>query len=184
MLIKPAPLPSYQATNSPKQFNFGRNWRKRIAPLLDKLCVVRALELGMSLTEKLYQPGCPPYIHGGIWAEGPISPKKGTLPWYQPWRRCHAIAPFSWAIGKELFPELKWGFLSSRVHTVAIGYRDQWEEPEWVMDILLFRLKSAQESLEFVRSSPWSYFPSLDHYAASFPAYRKAALKRLEKMRA
>ena len=36
------------------------------------------------------------------------------------------------------------------------------------MDILLFREKSAQESLEFAKDKEWKFYSSLKRYAASF----------------
>lgn len=150
-----------------QQFDFAQNWRQRISPHLDKPGVVRALYLGMGLLDMRYRPGDPPWLLG----RGPLNgqrARKRTLSWFQPWGRCHHIAPFSWAIGKELFPDLKWGFISSERHTVAIGFHDTWKQPEWVMDILLFRERTADESLAFAKSKGWRYYSSLHRYAASF----------------
>ena len=129
--------------------------------------VNQALTIGMMLQGDDYQPGNPPWLHG----RGPLNGQvaiEGCLSWYQPWGCCHFIAPFSWAIGKELFPNLSWGFLTSDTHTVAIGFGDQWREPELVMDILLFRKRSAQESLDFSKGNGWRFYRSLSRYAASF----------------
>lgn len=150
-----------------KQYDFSRNWRKRISPLLDKPEVVRALIMGMMLQGDDYKPGNPPWLHG----RGPLNgqrAKEGCLSWYQPWGRCHFIAPFSWALGRELFPELRWGFITSDAHTVAIGYDGQWESPELVLDILLFRENTAQESLDFAKAHGWRFYRTLSQYAASF----------------
>ena len=129
-----------------RQFDFARNWRKRVSPHLDRPDVVRALHLGMGLLDIRYQPGDPPWLLG----RGPLNGQRaraGGLSWYQPWGRCHHIAPFKWAIAQALFPDLKWGFVSSDKHTVVVGYRDDWMQPELVMDILLFRKLTAEESL-------------------------------------
>lgn len=150
-----------------KQFDFARNWRRRISPLLGNPDVVRSLTTGMLLQGDGYEPGNPPWLHG----RGPINGqrvKEGCLSWYQPWGCCHYIAPFGRAIGKELYPDLQWGFITSDAHTVAIGYDDQWEQPEWVMDILLFRKNTAEESLHFAKSHGWKFYRSLRQYAASF----------------
>jgi hypothetical protein len=150
-----------------EQFDFARNWRKQIARLLDQPAVVRALTLGMGLQGDDYKPGNPPWLHG----RGPLNgqrAKKGSLSWYQPWGRCHYIAPFSWAIGRALYPDLAWGFITSDAHTVAIGYHENWRQPEWIMDILLFRQKSAQESLDLAQSHGWKFYRSLSLFAASF----------------
>ena len=39
---------------------------------------------------------------------------------------------------------------------------------EKLMDILLFRKNTAEESLQFAKSHGWKFYPSLRHYAASF----------------
>jgi len=150
-----------------KQFDFARHWGKRIRPLLEKPAIVTALNLGMMLQGDDYEPGNPPWLHG----RGPLNgqrAKEGCLSWYQPWGRCHYIAPFSWAIGKELFPGLNWGFITSDRHTVAIGFQDDWRYPQLVFDILLFRNQSASESVAFAQDHGWKFYRSLAKYAASF----------------
>ena len=150
-----------------KQFDFGRNWRKKVVPLLEKPAVVMALHLGMGLQRDSYKPGDPPWLHG----RGPMNgqrAKEGCLSWYQPWGRCHYIAPFAWAIGQELFPDLKWGFITGERHTVAIGFDHGWQQPEWVFDILLFRTKSAQESVAFAKGRGWRFCRTICQYASWF----------------
>jgi hypothetical protein len=71
-------------------------------------------------------------------------------------------------LGRRLFPELEWGFMTSDLHTVVIGWSDDWHNPEWVMDILLFKKKTADESLAFAKSDGWRFYRSLERYAASF----------------
>ena len=164
-----------------KQFNFSRNWRKKIVPLLNHPSVQKALHLGIGLGGIGYIPDDPPWLYG----RGPLNgqrARKGCLSWYQPWGRCHLIAPFSWAIGKELFPDLKWGFISSDIHTVAIGFHDTWKQPECLMDILLFRKKTAQESLDFARSHGWKFYRSLHEYAASFCNDPESVLEILKQL--
>ena len=151
----------------PKHFNFARHWRKKIVPHLGDPAVVKALTLGLKLHDIDFGEGDPPWLCGrGQW-DGQRA-RKGCLSWYQPWGLCHHIAPFCWALGQKLYPDLNWGFVSGEWHTVVIGWWDDWERPEWVMDILLFREKSAQESLDFVKLREWKFYDSLSRYAASF----------------
>jgi hypothetical protein len=104
---------------NPRQYNFSRHWRKRIVPLLEHRGVLRVLTLGLKLHDIGYDQGDPPWLCGrGQWNGQRV--KKGCLSWYQPWGRCHHIAPFCWALGKHLFPDLKWGFLSGELHTVVM----------------------------------------------------------------
>jgi hypothetical protein len=165
---------------NPRQYNFSRHWRKRIVPLLEHRGVLRVLTLGLKLHDIGYDQGDPPWLCGrGQWNGQRV--KKGCLSWYQPWGRCHHIAPFCWALGKHLFPDLKWGFLSGELHTVVIGWSDDREQPDWVMDILLFREKTAQESLAFVKQGKWTYYDSLGRYASSFFAEPEDALAAFAK---
>ena len=123
---------------TPRQFDFGRKWKKKIRPLLDHPDVVKALTGGLMLGDPNYREGDPPWEYG----RGPLNGQRATpgcLSWYQPRGMCHYIAPFSWKLGTLLFPEREWGFITSDHHTVVIGYAGNWEEPEWVMDILLCR---------------------------------------------
>lgn len=168
-----------KATSSTaKQFDFARHWKKKIVPLLDCRDVVAALTLGLKLDDPNYNEGDPPWEYG----RGPLNgqrAKRGCLSWYQPWGRCHYIAPFCWALGKRLFPGQEWGFITSDWHTVVIGWDYDWENPEWVMDILLFKDKTAEESLAFVKSQEWALHRSLAEYFASFFSDTKAALETL-----
>lgn len=153
--------------NAPRTFDFSRNWKRRVAPLLDDQDVVKALTFGLKLYDKTYHEGDPPWQCGRGPLNGQIA-RQGCLSWYQPWGRCHYIAPFCWALGKRLFPEREWGFITSDCHTVVIGWADKWEEPEWVMDILLFKEKTAEESLVFAKAHGWKFYRSLARYATSF----------------
>lgn len=162
-----AKMPKTNRLRTPRQFNFARHWRKRIAPILSDRQVVDALTLGMCMCDPTYKMGDPPWLVGRGWLNGQRV-RRGCLSWYQPWGRCHHIATFSWVIGRKLYPDLNWGFLSGDLHTVAVGYVDDWRRPAWVMDILLFREMSAEESLEFVTQREWQFYDSLPRYAASF----------------
>jgi len=159
---------------TPKQFNFACHWRKRIAPLLSDRQVATALALGMLLYDPTYREGDPPWLIG----RGPLNgqrARRGCLSWYQPWGRCHHIAPFSWALGRKLYPDLNWGFVSGELHTVVVGYTKDWKHPSWVMDILLFREMTAEKSLELVMQREWQFCDSLARYAATFSDDPEAA---------
>lgn len=162
----------------PKQFDFTRNWRKKIAPVLDDRRVISALTLGMVFCDPDYREGDPPWLFG----RGPLNgqrARKGCLSWYQPWGRCHHIAPFCWTLGRVLFPEREWGFITGDFHTVVIGWLNEWQQPDYVLDILLFREKTAQESLVFAMSDEWQFCPSLERYMATFAANPEWAYKYL-----
>jgi hypothetical protein len=160
----------------PKQFNFARHWKKKIAPLLNDLGVRALLMFGLVQYDPNYRDGHPPWRCGrGPW-NGQRA-REGCLSWYQPWGRCHFIAPFSWALARKLFPDLQWGFVTGDYHTVVIGWKDGWENPLWVMDILLFREKTAQQSLQFARAKRWTFCPSMAEYVASFCHNSEAAVR-------
>jgi hypothetical protein len=150
-----------------RQFNFARHWRKKIVPHLKDPLVGYALTSGLKLSDSNYMPGNPPWHCGRGGANGQRT-RKGCLSWYQPWGRCHSIAPFCWALGTKLYPKLKWGFISGERHTVVVGWSNDWRRPEWVMDILLFRDHSAKESLDFAMQLDWEFYPSLAQYLYTF----------------
>jgi hypothetical protein len=164
-----------------RQFDFARNWRRRIAPVLDRPAVVTALHLGMGLLDLRYRPGDPPWLLGRGPENGQRA-REGCLSWYQPWGRCHHIAPFSWAVGRELFPDLRWGFVSGDRHTVVVGYRDEWERPERVLDILLFRTLAGGQSLGLALDHGGRFYPDLARYAASFCTSPAAALEAVRQL--
>ncbi len=129
----------------PIQFNWRRDWSKKVAPHLDKEIVQAALDFGMRLLNPKWQRGDPPYLFGGI----PMSRSRvvtGKLTWYQVWGRCHWIAFFSMAIGVLNYPHLDWRFVSGDLHTVPVGDGPD-GEPSVVMDILLFDSKTAEEPI-------------------------------------
>lgn len=166
-------------TASTQQFDFEGQWQRAIVRHLDDPMVITALTLGLILHDPNYTADTPPWLVG----RGPLNGQQadsGSLSWYQPWGRCHHIAPFSWALGRKLYPELEWGFINGPYHTVVIGYRDgEWKQPELVMDILLFQEMTARESLALAQSQEWQFYPDLMEYAASFcsnPEFGMAAL--------
>ena len=156
-----------RSTRKLKQFNFARYWKSKVVPHLDDPDVVGALTLGMKLDNGDYSKGDPPWECGTIPLDGQELPSEGSLEWYQPRNQCHDIAPFCWALGQKIYPDLKWGFVSSRRHTVAVGWSEDWEQPEWVLDILQFQEWSAQKSLDFVKEMDWKYHDSLARYVSS-----------------
>ncbi len=128
------------------QFNFDEHWEE-IKPHLNSESVTFALEIGMKLLNPEREFGDPPWLEGGVPIDGPEG-EPGELSFYQPRGRCHWIAPFAWAIGKKLYPDLLWSFLTSQSHTVAVGLVDG--EMKVVMDILNFDCMTAEESIELV----------------------------------
>ncbi len=134
----------------PIQFDWKKEWNKKVKPHLDNPLVQLALDWGMKMYEPAWDCGEPPYLYGGI-ADSRRDPRKGTLRWYQPIGRCHAIAFFSIAIGVINYPELNWKFVSGDGHTIPVGY-DEDGRPRVVMDILLFDDFSAEESIDFALS--------------------------------
>lgn len=130
------------------QFDWSRHWSKKVVQYLQDKAVRRALCSGLKRYDSNYKDGVPPFILGSI----PCDERRvieGRVSWYQPYGRCHYIAPFARAIGEKLYPQYRWGFLTSEKHTIAIGMDGQ--EIRIVMDILLFRQYSAEDSISFVK---------------------------------
>ena len=158
-----------------RRFNFSHRWQKQIAPLLNDPEVVTLLTVGMMLLTPDYKEGDPPCSYG----DGELErrrPREGCLSWYQPKRCCHYIAPFCWAIGQKLYPNLNWGFVSGKLHTVVVGYDNDWQKPKWLMDILLFQDHTPEESLELVKIKEWKFHSTLPEYVASFSANPEHAI--------
>lgn len=131
------------------QFNWARNWKK-VEPYLNDKDVLKNLEFGMKNYYKKWKYENGPHAIG----RGSLNGQrvvKGKLSWYQPRGRCHWIAPFSFAIGKKLYPELKWGYLTSDSHTIAVGLKEG--EIKIVMDILLFKQITATQSIAQVKEA-------------------------------
>lgn len=136
-----------------KQVNFSRQWT-RIADWLNDDDIRLALNFGLLCQNQEYKLGSPPWFEG----RGPLNGQRarpGKLSWYQPWGRCHAIAPFAWAVCKRLYPKLTWAFLTSEDHTVAVGLNTE-DQIQKVGDILWFKNLTAEESVTFVNASPAS----------------------------
>jgi hypothetical protein len=127
----------------PIQFDWRRNWKKRVEPLLDNPLVRGALNLGMRLLDPDWKDGDPPHLlgrdDGGRIVEGKLS-------WYRPHGRCHWIVFFTYTIGLLNYPDLRWEIVSGDLHTIAVGY-DANGDPEMVMDILLFDSMTGEESI-------------------------------------
>lgn len=140
--------------------------------------MVKPLTLGMMLFDPDYKEGDPPWLIG----RGPLNgqrARRGCLSWYQPWGRCHWIAPFCWALGRKLYPELRWGFVVGKLHTVVIGFEDEWSQPVRVFDILLFRENTAEESLERSMDNGCRFYGCLKGYVASFFTDQECVIEAL-----
>jgi hypothetical protein len=134
----------------PLQFNWRRNWKKKVEPHLQKDIVQECLDIGMTLMNRNWKRGDPPYLEGRDHFGRVV---RGKLSWYQPWGACHYIAFFSIAIGVLNYPHLDWRFVCGPLHTVPVGYDGQ-GEPAVVMDILLFDLRSGAGSIELAKQQP------------------------------
>jgi hypothetical protein len=55
--------------------------------------------------------------------------------------------------------------VTSDRHTVVVGYQDDWSQPELVLDILLFRKLSADQSLSFAKGEGWRFYRSLGRHS-------------------
>lgn len=146
-----------------EQFDFANNW-EMVKPHLKKQSVIDCLVAGMRLLDGNFKEGDAPWKMG----RGKINGHRATpdgLEWYQPWGRCHHIAPFAWAIGREVYPDLTWLIMSGELHTIAVGWTD--DKLVMVMDILLFDDMTAKESYDFaIRCQPRVYMTA-DEYIKS-----------------
>jgi hypothetical protein len=129
----------------PVQFNWRRNWSRKVAPYLNEKLVQASLNFGMSLNDRTWKPGDAPCDYGALGFNRIV---KGKLSWYQPLGRCHHIACFSMAVGVLNYPDLDWRFVSGPLHTVSAGY-DAEGNPRVVMDILQFSRFTAEASLAY-----------------------------------
>lgn len=139
--------------SEPKQFDWEAEWG-RVRPLTLDRYVDAWLVMGMMSHSPKWEPKDGPHSIGRGAINGRPTPAKGTLEWYQPSGRCHWIAPFSWAVGRKLYPSLRWGFYTAEYHTVAVGCTPGTEAVEVVMDILLFKNHTGQGSLDWVGKHP------------------------------
>lgn len=135
----------------PIQFNWRRHWKKKVEPYLHKPPVKGALEVGMRLLNPQWRDGDAPYELGRI-SMWPTRIVKGKLSWYQPHGRCHWIVFFSFVIGMLNYPELRWDIMAGDLHTVAVGFNGD-GDPEVVMDILLYDMLTAQESIQLTQKT-------------------------------
>jgi hypothetical protein len=129
----------------PIQFDWRRNWKKRVEPLLDNPLVQGALDLGMRILDPDWKNGDPPHLLGRLDLNGGRI-VEGKLSWYRPHGRCHWIVFFSYTIGLLNYPSLRWEIISGDLHTIAVGY-DANNDPKVVMDILLFDRKTGEDSI-------------------------------------
>jgi hypothetical protein len=129
----------------PIQFNWRRNWKKRVEPLLGNPLVQGALDLGMGILDPNWRRGDPPHLLGRL-DPGVGRIVEGKLSWYRPHGRCHWIVFFSYIIGLLNYPSLRWEIVSGDLHTIAVGY-DANGDPNMVMDILLFDCMTGEDSI-------------------------------------
>jgi hypothetical protein len=144
-------MPDGTTTSKITQFDWSRNWKKRVEPHLDKPLVRFSVETGMKTYDRTWTWEDGPHAVGrGRWNGQRVT--KNKLSWYQPWGRCHWIAFFSCAIGVLNYPELDWHFISGHCHTVPVG---SWKgENTVVMDILNFKMMNAEESIAHAQFVP------------------------------
>jgi hypothetical protein len=158
----------------PIQFNWRRNWSKKVAPYLNEEFVQGSLDMGMTQLDPNWQRGDAPCSLGAIGFNRIV---KGKLSWYQPLNRCHHISFFSMAIGVLNYPDLDWRFISGDRHTVPVGY-DAEGNPRVVMDILLFDFHSAEQSISLAQED----FPKLKPTAKERESWDKFFAKFIDVM--
>ena len=132
-----------------RQFNWARNWKKKVAPHVDDPEAYFWLVAGMKWHVPTWQPEEGPHLIG----RGSINGQRvvnGKLSWYQPWGRCHWIAPFAWVLGRRIYPDLRWGIYTGEIHTIAIGCEPDTENKRLIFDILNFKGQTAEESINQV----------------------------------
>lgn len=156
-------------TIQPKVFNFRRYWTKKVKPILFEKDIQSILHYAMLRIEESRNIECQesglgdncwtgywnkhkiPYKMGGdgYW-ESRRTPQPHNVDWYRPIHYCWAIAPFCLILGRKIYPELKWKILSSKRHSVAVGFKNN--QPYMVFDILNFDCMSAEQILDFANS--------------------------------
>ena len=176
----------------PIQFNWRRNWSKKVAPYLNEEFVQGSLDMGMTQLDPHWQRGDAPCSLGAIGFtqivqsgdapnnRGAIRFKrivKSKLSWYQALNRCHHISFFSMAIGVLNYPDLDWRFISGDRHTVPVGY-DAEGNPRVVMDILLFDSHTAEQSIALAQED----FPKLKPGAKERESWDKFFVKFIDVM--
>jgi hypothetical protein len=129
----------------PIQFDWRRNWKKRVEPHLDNPLVQGALDLGMRMLDPDWKNGDPPHLLGRLDLNGGRI-VEGKLSWYRPHGRCHSTVFFAYTIGLLNYPSLRWEIISGDLHTIAVGYEPN-GDPKVVMDILLFDQIRGEDSI-------------------------------------
>ena len=133
------------------QFDWSRNWKRKVEPHLGLDLVQRSLIMGMKLFDEGWKWEDGPHAIGsGRWNGQRVT--EGKLSWYQPWGRCHWIGFFACAIGVLNYPELDWEFVSGHCHTVPVGSLAG--QRRVVMDILHFKTMTAAESIAHATLAP------------------------------
>lgn len=150
------------------QFNWRRNWSKKVVPHLQKELVQVSLDVGMMALDPTWRRGDAPFALGGIGCNRVVT---GKLSWYQPLNRCHWIAYLAMAIGVLNYPELDWRFVSGDIHTVPVGYGSD-GEPKVVMDILLFDRMTAEQSIAHAKRKLENR-PRRDGWQTAYRMYAK-----------
>jgi hypothetical protein len=162
------------------QFDWSRQWKRRVKPHLGEPLVRASVEMGMTHLEPTW-----------TWQDGPHAVGRGRLnkqrvtrdklSWYQPWGRCHWISFFACAIGVINYPELDWEFVSGDCHTVPVGSQNG--EHRVVMDILNFKRMSAVESIAHAQYTPQgAHGPDGLGWAAIFAHYVETVVPRLREL--
>jgi hypothetical protein len=77
----------------PIQFNWRREWEKKVVPYLNEPLVQASLDTGMRIIDSDWKSGDAPHLMGCRICDRVV---KGALSWYQPLNRCHHIALFRW----------------------------------------------------------------------------------------
>ena len=152
-------------------FNFREHWSNKVKPILNDMEVQQALNEGMSKYVKqlnrynklegidsraVWRDGGCPFLYADLSQIAPhqrIQPKAGSLEFYQPFGKCHWIAPFSLVLAQKIYPHDKWLIQKDlRQHSTVTN-----KSRTIVFDILLFeRNYTAREALVFAGDKPLS----------------------------
>lgn len=131
-----------------KFFDFKRHWAKKVKPHLQDPQVQGLLNYGMqnwvcqrnieliqmgSSHRWSWEPGDCPYRLSGDLALHPRWPRDGSYRWYQPFGKCHWIAPFLLGLAKKIYPKDSWYIQRGYFHTTVTN-----TNKTIVFDILLF----------------------------------------------
>ena len=72
-------------------------------------------------------------------------PKPDTAAWYQVFGDCHYIAPWAAAIGRLVYPQLRWRVVRGLTHSTAWGRPSDDSDGGILFDILLFEDTTGDE---------------------------------------